>query len=333
MTQKPKENTGQTELVRGNEKVTLVNDIRAELETVLTGNFVGKLKRDLGDTAEISDLAVDAEVFQGSRVITVDIRDREKFLKSEQLKKLIPHVGKLIWNVFEDRQNPEPFDLKSEEDTEEFIQNYFRDGDMGSADRMYLLEKDGEVQGLRFLKHRMLSNGQKSAHLLLAVLGPRAQGSGLFRELTHLLFKNEGADYFTGLTHTPQGVASFQKVAPKEGIELYYCNRKNADSTIPLTQGEAEMLRMLKEEDIDQQVKEYELTDMQAGLPSQYVTFGEASIKPRRMEELRMPEDSPLYQTMKELIEYQQKNRPGETIYGTLIMARKPKDQTPPESL
>jgi hypothetical protein len=280
-------------------------------------------RKILKDCASVEDVPKKPADLGNREVFTVTIHDKEKLKEEMTLRALIPHFGKMAFEIFEDRTVEEPeFELPDEEAISEFVDDYLRGGDLGSTDKIYVMAEEGKVVGFFFLKNAELENGDKIDHILLTSMDGPFRGSGMHKQLSRIVFENEDVDGFTALTHTPELVKSFVGMSEKEGFDAYFCNKKNADANIALTEEEKKTLDLYKK-DIDRQVSEYEFDDLQTGIPDEYTSYGDSSIPPRRMEEVKLPEGDPVHQTFKDMIEWGEKNRPNEAIYGSLYMVKK----------
>jgi hypothetical protein len=275
------------------------------------------------DCASVEDVPKKPEDLGSKEVFTVTIHDKEKLKEELTLRALIPHFGRMAFEIFEDRktENPE-LNLPDEEAISEFVENYFRGGDLGSTDKIYVMAEGGKVQGFFFLKNGELANGDKINHILLTSMDGPFRGSGMHKQLSRIVFENEDVAGFTALTHTPELVKSFVGMSQDEGFDAYFCNRKNGDASIALSEEERRTLALYKG-DIDRQVNEYEFDDLQEGLPVGYTSYGKDSIPPRRMEEVKLPEGDPIGKTFREMIGWGNENRPGQALYGSLYMVKK----------
>ena len=74
---------------------------------------------------------------EGREILRLDITDRDAFLDVENLRLLIPVFGQIIFDVFSDRQNPQPIEFNASYTEEYFIKEYFSSGDLGNADSVY----------------------------------------------------------------------------------------------------------------------------------------------------------------------------------------------------
>jgi hypothetical protein len=258
-------------------------------------------------------------------IFTITIKDREKFLEEGNLRKLIPYFGRMVFATFEERhENVIPqLNLTDEESTKQFVDDFFRQGDLGSTDKIYIMSEGETVQGFYFLKNCKLPNGDKVDHILLTNMDRPYQGTGSFKQLTKTVMDNEDVTGFTALAHTPELVKSYIKLGKTENLDVFFCNKKNGDAGIPLTKDDEETLK-LYQTDIARQVGEYEFNDLQTGLPEGYTSFGTGSIPPRRMDEVKLPEEDPVRKTFEDMIGYGDRERPGETIFGKLFV-KKPK--------
>ena len=310
--------------------------ISAKLRGVKTGEGTDKgpnttkrpsLKETLSKQIEgvtFGEVANKPENLGNRDVFTITVTDREKLLEEENLRKLIPYFGRMVFATFEERdKNIIPqLNLPDEESTKQFVDDFFRQGDLGSTDKIYVMSEGDTVQGFYFLKNCELPNGDKIDHILLTTMDRPFQGTGSFKQLSKTVLANEDVAGFTALSHTPELVKSYVKLGKAENLDVFFCNRRDADASIPLTKEDKQMLK-LYQTDIKRQISEYEFDDLQKGLPKQYVSYGTGSIPPRRMDEVNLPEGDPVRKTFQDMIGYGDKNRPGEALYGAMFVKRR----------
>jgi hypothetical protein len=296
-------------------------------EAVSQSSLKESFREILKDCASIGEVAKKPENLGNKEVFTITIHDKEKLKEEMTLRALIPHFGKMAFEIFSNR-TPEdpPFELPDEDSTRQFVDEYFRQSDLGSTDKIYVMAEEGKVAGFFFLKNSELENGDKIDHILLTSMDGPFRGSGMHKQLTRTVFENENVAGFTALTHTPELVKSFVGMSQREGFDAYFCNKKNGNAGIPLTEKEKETLKLYRG-DIDRQVSEYEFDDLQTGLPDEYTSYGKDAIPQRRLEEVKLPEGDPIGKTFRDMIGWGDSNRPGETLYGSLYMVKKPTEK------
>jgi len=282
------------------------------------------LREALMGIASVEDVRNKPKNLGDREIFTITIDDKEKFLEEENLRKLIPHFGRMVFTTFEDRdeKSTPQLNLPDEESTKEFVNNYFRNGDLGSTDKIYVINEGDVIQGFYFLKKCKLANGENIDHLLLTTMDRPFQGTGAFKKLTKAVFDNEDVSGFTGLSHTPELIKSYLRLAETEKLDIFFCNRKNGDASIPLTEEDKKTLELYKG-DIKRQVGEYGLDELQEGVDETYTSYGSESIPPRTMDEVKLSEGSPLRKTFEDMIQYGEKNRPGEALYGSLFVKKR----------
>lgn len=301
------------------EVFSTIDKTRLALESVVPKS----LKEKIGDSVkgvEIKDVLIIPEALKDKEVFSVEITNRKEFFKFENLKKLIPLLGKLVCEIYDERDEKKEWkEPKSEEEIAVFIQDNFIDADMFATDKMYIVGEPSKVSGFYFLKYNELNN-KKIARIMLTTLESSERGSDLYGELTGMLLENESdVDGFTALTHTPAFAKSMKRTAKRNGLDFYFGGKKDGDKNTPLSEEDQEIIALL-DKDIEEMVAEYEFSDFQEGLPNGYVSFGKNSIPPRTLDELKFHASEPLGQAFKELVEFQMKHRPSEGLYGTLYL-------------
>ncbi|PIZ74373.1 hypothetical protein COY07_00740 [Candidatus Peregrinibacteria bacterium CG_4_10_14_0_2_um_filter_43_11] len=203
------------------------------------------------------------------------------------------------------------------------MQNYFRDGDLGSADKVYVFSKDGKTEGASLVKYEEGEGTGKVLNLLLTTVENSSRDAGINKEMLDVLLSEE-RDVLgvMGVTHTPAAVINRMKVGARHGLTTYFGGRKNGDSNEALTDQERERLKAMMKL-VDGNIKEYGFEGLQEGVPPFHVSYGESSIPPRIEEELLFSDtESPLKKTFREMIRWQQEHKPEETVYGTLFSLR-----------
>ncbi len=307
-----------------------VLDISNNVESIIDDpeiNTVQKILESKLSGVRIQEIKDADEKTQQQNIFTIEITDPEIFLTEENLREMVPYFGKLIFDTFEERGKEREFKLDTEEKMQKFIEEYFLYGDLSSTDKIYAIADGEQIQGFYFIRYNTISTQEKVAQILITTVDRPFRGTGIHRKITETVFQEEkDVAGFTGLTHTPEAVKSLLYTAQKTGYDLFFCNRKNGNRNLPLSEEEKQRLHTLRE-DIDYQVKSYEFDDLQDGLSEEYVSYGTLSIPPRKLEEVHLNPSDPLYETFRDLVEFQQKNRPGEALYGTLYMVPKKKEK------
>ncbi len=306
----------------------LRNDGKTDVaETIKqTTSLKESLTEQLKGAAKVENPIWTPEELKGKEILAITIEDRAKFLEDGPMRTMEPLLGRLVYNTFQQRGEEEPpYPVHDEASQKELIDVYFRNGDMATTDKIYLILEGDKVASLYFLKHRTLEEGQKICHLLLSITDKpfRKTPSG-YKNLARTVFKNEEVDAFSGLTHTPGAVKTLKRVGDMEKMDVYFAGQKITTTDQPLTEQEKRMLSTVRKGDIDELVKEYGFEELQEGLPEEYVSYGSESIPPRKREEVLLKEDDPLRKTFMDLIDYQEKHKPGHAIYGTVLIPKHP---------
>lgn len=251
----------------------------------------------------------------------IDIKDPAEMHKAENVRKLVPYIGKLHYDSFEDRdKNGSDWN----ENDPDFIDRFLREFvglDISRANTIYVISEKGRVLGFYYLKYQPLKEGRRSAHVLLTTLDKPCRGTKVNEFLARTVFENEQVDAFTGVTHTPQLVKSWMRLGVIMGNDVYFCGRKYGDKDQVLTERERERIEELMQYDIKKQSADYKCDELPAEYPH-YVNYGQG-IPPRKLSEVRLSPEDPLFQTFKELISFQQEQHPTEVIYGTIMMLKK----------
>lgn len=173
---------------------------------------------------------------EGKDVFKIEIKDKEKWMSEGNLEALTQYFGPDIFRVFEDRDNPEPFEADNPEFVKEFKQNYLVNGDMGSADNLYVISEGEEIQGFYMLKYITLKDGSRAAYVLLTHIHPSARGtSGLNKKLNEIAFRNTDVRAFIALSHTPPNVKDRLQIGRENGYDGYFAGFPNGNSDLKLS--------------------------------------------------------------------------------------------------
>ena len=112
------------------------------------------------------------------------------------------------------------------------------------------------------------------------------------------------------------------KIGSEHGFNGYFAGHRDGDFDVKLTPEEDADMKLLQVA-IDRQTNAYGFGHLQSGLPSGLISYGPSeSIKPRKKSELRFKPKDPLGETFESMIDFEESERPGETIYGTLFNIR-----------
>jgi len=202
-------------------KFAAATSAKGKAEDVLTWSVRESLVKDMGDSIEMKEIEDVPEGMENHEVFSFEIKDKEKFLSPENARKLIPYFGKLVFDCFQDRTQEVQMKLDTDEEMEEFIQDYFMEGDLASTDTVYAIAEGGKVIGFYFLVHTKVGE-MNIGRMLLATIAPEYRNKGLYRKILGIVLSNEKQiDQFTGLTHTPEIVVKMIEAGKSTGFDIY----------------------------------------------------------------------------------------------------------------
>lgn len=280
------------------------------------------LEQKLAGIATVEDVKnlPNSELLKGKEVFAIKVKDKEKWRSDENFKNLVPAFARILHDVFEERdaESRSDFPIDDSKFVEHLLEEYFRYSDIAEADTIYAIAEGEKVIGLYMDKDFEIEGFNNARYSLLTCVDKSRRDKGYGELLSRINFANADADVIVRLTHTPAAVRNRLNTGNEYGFNSYFCGYRDGDRSKPLSDREMELLAMAKR-GIDAQTTEYELGGLQDGVPDAYVSYGTEGISPRRMEEVNFPEGNPLRETFQELVDWQQKNRPDDCIYGTLI--------------
>jgi len=277
-----------------------------------------KLAADLFGVADVERVINPPEGLNGKDVLRINVTNKKEWETVENLRKLAPAFGKIIYDVFKD-------DGKSADviGTDEFVRRYFVEGDMAGASDMYVVaDEGGKVEGL-YLQGDVESAGPLNMkYILLTCVDKNLRGQGMGKDLYRLIFSRQDVDAFVGITHTPSVVSSRVRIGDEFAYDTFFAGSKNGDADLAISDPERNALK-LAYAGIDAQTEHYGMGELQEGVPEDYVNYGADGIAPRTMEEVEAIPNQQLRSRFENLVGWQQTNRPGECIYGKIVTLKR----------
>lgn len=282
-----------------------------------------KLSTELAGIAKVSTPEWLPETLGQYEIHAIEISDKSAIKRAEHLRKFLPYVGRLYYETFQDREK-EGSAWNPDDPTfmEMVVQEYLVDCDLSRAEKIYLITNNEQVLGMYFLKYRNFPSGKRIAHVLITTLDKPCRGTMVNELISRTVLENEKVHAFTGVTHTPQLVKSWIRLGTMTDMDMYFCGRKNGDKREPISEREQKNIAEIMQYDFDKLSSEFECKVLPAQNPH-YLNYGSGSIPARKLSEVRLSPDDPVYQTFEELITFQEEKAPGECMYGTIMMIRR----------
>lgn len=282
------------------------------------------LKAEIGDIADISPFDLSGPELKGREVFEIRVKDMAKWKSPENMRKLVPAFGETVFYGYKDAKDPTVYDEKDDVFMEKFFKSDMTGTDLSVSNRIVAVAEGWKVNGFLSLTDVIVPgfDGMNVGNVNLTAIHPKNRGSGLARKFQEICVEHSGYDVILGLSHTPEAL----KLAIPENNkdwEMYYTGAKNGDSSIPLTEPEQRLVDAVGTA-MRKKYAGYKLIGkFQNGLPLHYVSFGDLGMAPRRADEVDVKKGGPATQKLLEMIDWQQKNRPDECIYGIVFLAKK----------
>jgi hypothetical protein len=301
----------------------IVMDTREDVSDSLVKSdnqgLADKLKADFAESAEIKMMPVPEK--KGMDLIEIKVKDKERWASEGELRKLMDPFGEVVFNAYKDREDPTVYNKNDPDFMEKCFQDNMVGTDLSFSDTIYAMAEKGVIQG--FVSFRDLQvEGMKASELMLLATHPNQKGTSLGSKIREMAFTMIDSDAIAGVSHTPSSIKGANKLTKKMGWRNYFCGYKNGDQNIPLTSEETEEVKKV-EDAIKLGVKNDDtIGGLQEGIPDHYVSYGQFGIPPRKLKELKFNKDDSLQKTFEDLIGWEEKNRPGDCIYGIEVTLR-----------
>lgn len=260
---------------------------------------------------------------EGKEVFKVRVTDKEAWASEENLRKLLPPFGEVLFDSYRDRDDPSVYQDDDPESLEEFFQENMIGADLSFSDDVYVVAEQGRVIGLMCSRSVEFADGMRADEALLTGVVRSHEGTPLGRQLYEFMLENTQSDALISVSHTPSAVKNGIRLGDAKGWNVYYGGLRDGDPGKQMTEAEMSMLARVEGGMKAMVADDPDIGHFQEGVPPHYISYGDLGIPPRKLEELRFKDGDPLKGTFEDLIHWQTGNCPEHTIYGMLISLRK----------
>lgn len=297
--------------------------LRGALDSRKPASLAEDLSRKFGDVADVTPLQLPGPEFEGKEVFEISVADLKKWAYVRNLRKLVPAFGETLFEAYKDRDDKTKYDEGDKAFMDKFFENDMNGTDLSISKEIIVVAEGGKVKGfIGFRDYPLEGRGDvKAGSVTLVAVHPDLRKGGLAKKLYEVGFNQSGYDAIVGLSHTPSAMKL--RIFPEDsGWKFYYAGAKNGDQSLPLSESERKLLGFFGSALKKENAEDPDIGKFQAGIPDNYISYGDLGIPPRKPKEVDVEKGGPLARTILKLVNWQRKNRPEDCIYGMAISVK-----------